>query len=98
MSDENITKVYLNKINEYLKHNKSYYLNSKPTISDKKFDDLKISILELEKKHKFLNHESSPSKVVGFKPSKNFSKLNHRVRMLSLSNVLKKMIWKLWKN
>ena len=62
MSDENITKVYLNKINEYLKHNKSYYLNSKPTISDKKFDDLKMSILELEKKHKFLNHESSPSK------------------------------------
>ncbi len=90
MSDENITKVYLNKINEYLKHNKSYYLNSKPTISDKKFDDLKISILELEKKHKFLNHESSPSKAVGFKPSKNFSKLNHRVRMLSLSNVFKK--------
>ena len=28
----------------------------------------------------------SPSKIVGFKPSKNFKKVKHKVSMLSLSN------------
>ena len=90
MSDEKIKKIYLEKIKQFIKHSKSYYLESKPTISDKEFDELKKSILEIEKKYKILKHESSPSVTVGFKPSKNFSKLNHRVRMLSLSNVFKK--------
>ena len=90
MSDEKIKKIYLEKVKQYIKHSKSYYLESKPTISDKEFDELKKSILEIEKKYKILKHESSPSITVGFKPSKNFSKLNHRVRMLSLSNVFKK--------
>ena len=45
-----------------------------------------MSILELEKKHNFLNNKNSPSKIVGFKPSKSFEKYTHRVPMLSLSN------------
>ena len=40
----------------------------------------------LEKKYKFINSEKSPSKTVGYKPSKNFKKVEHRVLMLSLSN------------
>ena len=40
----------------------------------------------LEKKYKFINSEKSPSKTVGYKPSKNFKKVEHRVSMLSLSN------------
>ena len=47
---------------------------------------LKKEIINLEKKYKFLNHKNSPSKVVGFKPSKNFKKIQHKVPMLSLSN------------
>jgi len=90
MSDGEIKKLYLKKINEFIKHNKAYYLKSNTIISDKKFDELKISILELEKKYKYLNHKDSPSKSVGFKPSKSFSKVNHRVKMLSLSNVFSK--------
>ena len=75
MSDGEIKKLYLKKINEFIKHNKAYYLKSNTIISDKKFDELKISILELEKKYKYLNHKDSPSKSVGFKPSKSFSKV-----------------------
>ena len=34
----------------------------------------------------FLEDNNSPSKKVGFKPSKNFKKVFHKVSMLSLSN------------
>ena len=44
-------------------------------------------IFELEKKYDFLDNKLSPSKNVGFKPSKNFLKSKHRVQMLSLSNL-----------
>ena len=47
---------------------------------------LKKEIIDLEKKYKFLSHKDSPSKIVGFKPSKNFKKIQHKVPMLSLSN------------
>ena len=48
--------------------------------------NLKHDILSLEKKYKFINSEKSPSKTVGYKPSKNFKKVEHRASMLSLSN------------
>ena len=86
MKKSEIIKFYNNKIKDYIKHSKLYYNKSKPIISDSSFDDLKLSIFELEKKHNFLNNKNSPSKIVGFKPSKSFEKYTHRVPMLSLSN------------
>jgi DNA ligase (NAD+) len=54
------------------------------------YDDLKNSIIILESKYSFLNSEDSPSKKVGFKPSKNFQKIAHRTPMLSLANAFGK--------
>ena len=88
--NKNIKQNYQNKINEFKKHNKLYYENSSPKISDKEFDKLKKEILELEKKYTSLKSNFSPSQVVGFKPSKNFLKFKHRQQMLSLSNAFKK--------
>ena len=88
--NKNIKQKYQNKINEFKKHNKLYYENSSPKISDKEFDKLKKEILELEKKYTYLKSNFSPSQVVGFKPSKNFLKFKHRQQMLSLSNAFKK--------
>ena len=87
--NKNIKQNYLNKINEFKKHNKLYYENSSPIISDKEFDKLKKEILDLEKEYTFLKNNLSPSKSVGFKPSKNFLKFKHRQKMLSLSNAFK---------
>ena len=87
--NKNIKQNYLNKINEFKKHNKLYYENSSPIISDKEFDELKKEILDLEKEYTFLKNNLSPSKSVGFKPSKNFLKFKHRQKMLSLSNAFK---------
>jgi len=81
-----IKKNYLNKVNGLQKHNKLYYEDSSPIISDKEFDDLKNEIIKLEKKYNFLSSKLSPLKSTGFKPSKNFLKSKHRVQMLSLSN------------
>ena len=86
MDKFNIKKNYLNKIKKFQKHNKLYYQDSSPIISDKEFDDLKIEILKLEKKYNFLSNDLSPAISIGFKPSKNFLKSKHRVQMLSLSN------------
>ena len=86
MDKFDIKKNYLNKINKFQKHNKLYYEDSSPKISDKEFDDLKNEIIRLEKKYNFLRSEISPTTSIGFKPSKNFLKSKHRVQMLSLSN------------
>ncbi|MBD1145995.1 NAD-dependent DNA ligase LigA, partial [Pelagibacterales bacterium SAG-MED34] len=71
---------------ELKKHNKLYFENSSPVISDKDYDQLKKDILNLEKKFSYLKDESSPSVSLGYTPSKNFIKSKHRVKMLSLSN------------
>jgi DNA ligase (NAD+) len=86
MNKKAIEVEYNKKIKLYNKYNKHYYNNSSPKVSDKEYDELKHDILSLEKKYKFINSEKSPSKTVGYKPSKNFKKVEHRVPMLSLSN------------
>ena len=86
MNKKAIEVEYNKKIKLYDKYNKYYYNNSSPKVSDKEFDQLKNDILSLEKKYKFINSEKSPSKTVGYKPSKNFKKVKHRAPMLSLSN------------
>ena len=86
MSSKNVNKKYLDKIEEFQKHNKLYYDKNAPKISDEKFDILKKEILDLEKKHSFLKNKGSPSASIGYKPSKIFLKSKHRIKMLSLSN------------
>jgi len=86
MNKKKIQIEYTQKINLINQFNKFYYDNSNPKVSDLEYDELKKEILLLESKYKFLKSDKSPSKIVGFKPSKNFKKRQHRVPMLSLAN------------
>ena len=86
MKKEEIKKLYKKKINQFKKNNFLYFEKNAPKISDSNFDQLKSEILELEKKFSFLKSQDSPSKVLGFKPSKNFNKVSHKKPMLSLAN------------
>ena len=86
MNKKEIQKDYNKKIKLFNDYSKYYYVNSSPIVSDKEFDELKHNILLLERKYNFLNSKKSPSQIVGYKPSKNFKKLRHRIPMLSLSN------------
>ncbi len=89
MSKKEIINNYKKKIIILDKYNKSYFDKNISKVTDEEYDKLKRDILELEKKYSFLKSKSSPSKLVGYKPSKIFKKSYHRIPMLSLSNVFK---------
>ena len=90
MDKNKIQLNYSNKIKLFKKLNKFYYEKSQPMVDDRDYDKLKKDILELENKYEYLNSDFSPSKSIGYKPSKNFKKILHRVPMLSLSNAFTK--------
>ena len=90
MKSSEVKKKYIDKINRLKKYNKFYFDKNAPVVTDSEFDNLKNEIINLEIKYKYLKHKDSPSKIIGFKPSKNFKKAKHRTRMLSLSNVFDK--------
>ena len=81
-----IKKKYQKKINLYNYYNKKYYNDNISEITDFDYDKLKKDILDLEKQYKFLKSNKSPLITVGYKPSKNFKKIKHKVPMLSLAN------------
>ncbi len=87
--ENSLLKNYKKKIKLLNKYNKFYYQNQNPLVSDKKYDELKSEILELEKKYS-LSNSKSPSVKVGYKPSKKFEKFKHKVKMLSLANAFTK--------
>ncbi len=86
MNKNLIKKRYQEKIKLFNHHNKKYYDENISEIKDSEFDQLKKEIIELERKYVFLKSKKSPTITVGFKPSKNFKKISHKVPMLSLSN------------
>ena len=90
MNKDKTLKEYNKKIKKFNKLNEAYYDKNDPLVSDAEFDVLKNEILLIEKKFDFLTSKLSPSKIVGFKPSKNFKKVGHRLPMLSLSNAFTK--------
>ena len=90
MNNNEIKKKYNDKIKEIKLHNKLYFDKNNPKISDEKYDQLKKEIIKLETKYPYLENKDSPSKMVGFRPSKNFLKSKHREKMLSLTNVFTK--------
>ncbi len=90
MKESEIKKYYNKKIKELKKHNKLYFDDSAPKITDNQYDQIKKEIFDLEKKYSFLKSTSSPSNSLGYTPSKNFIKSKHRVKMLSLSNAFGK--------
>ena len=77
MQKKEIEKFYVKKINELKKHDKAYFENDNPLISDKNYDKIKEEILNLERKYKYLKNKNSPSNKVGYKPSNKFRKVKH---------------------
>ena len=87
MDKKEIKDQYSHKISLIKKYNKHYYDKNNSIVTDQEFDLLKKDIINLENEYKFLKSEYSPNKSIGFKPSKNFQKVKHKVPMLSLGNV-----------
>ena len=86
MRKKKIVEEYNQKIQKLIELNKFYYEYNSPKVDDREYDAIKNDILQLENKYSYLKNKNSPSLNVGFKPSKNFKKVPHRVPMLSLAN------------
>ena len=91
MSFFDIQEKYTKLRNEIEYHNNLYYNEDKPLISDMEYDALMRELKQLEQEYPELlknekNGESSPTEKIGGTASEKFSKVRHRVPMLSLSN------------
>ena len=90
-SFSDIQEKYTKLRNEIEYHNNLYYNEDKPLISDMEYDALMRELKQLEQEYPELlkneeNGESSPTEKIGGTASEKFSKVRHRVPMLSLSN------------
>ena len=90
-SEEKKVKNKLEKFYQIVKeHDIAYYKNHNPIISDAEYDDLRRSILEIEKEYPSLVNSESPSFTIGAEPSEKFNKVKHLTPMLSIQNAKNK--------
>jgi DNA ligase (NAD+) len=71
---------------ELERHNRLYYLEAKPEISDYEFDQRLRRLQELEEKHPELFDPNSPTQRVGGAPIDEFKTVVHDPPMLSIEN------------
>ena len=87
MTDKSkVEQEFLKQLESLKKHNKFYFTEDSPRISDYEYDKLKKNIKDLETKYPFLKKINSVENIVGAKPSNKFEKIKHLTPMLSLSN------------
>ncbi|MCB2231345.1 NAD-dependent DNA ligase LigA [bacterium] len=72
---------------EIHEHNRRYYVDDNPSVSDAEYDRLFDRLLDIEKQYPELITADSPSQRVGAQPSKKFEPVTHSVPMLSLQKV-----------
>ena len=68
------------------RHDRLYYEQAKPEISDREYDALYRELVDLERAHPELLTPDSPSQKVGGRPQGAFAQVRHLVPMQSLDN------------
>jgi DNA ligase (NAD+) len=68
------------------RHNRLYYLEDAPEITDAEYDALFRELQGLEAEHPQLRTPDSPTQRVGAQPLPQFAEVRHRTPMLSISN------------
>ena len=71
---------------EIERHNRLYYNEATPEISDAEYDRLFQELQRIETEHPELAVADSPTQRVGSAPSDGFAEVVHRIPMLSLAN------------
>ncbi|PWB79390.1 MAG: DNA ligase (NAD(+)) LigA [Methylocystaceae bacterium] len=72
---------------EIAEHDRRYYQEDAPIVSDAEYDALRQRYEALEKAHPELATPASLTRKVGAAPAEKFAKIKHAVPMLSLGNV-----------
>src|SRR5215208_4057216 len=71
---------------EILAHDRRYYQEDAPTITDAQYDELRRRNAAIEARYPRLKRPDSPSERVGTAPAGKFGKVVHAVPMLSIDN------------
>ncbi len=71
---------------EIRKHDRLYYVEAKPEISDLEYDKLLKRLESLEAEHPELITSDSPTQRIGDEPVSELQQVEHRVPMLSIEN------------
>ncbi|MFT3697162.1 MAG: NAD-dependent DNA ligase LigA [Kofleriaceae bacterium] len=77
---------YLALVDELSEHDRRYYVEANPSISDVEYDKLLVKLREIEKAHKDWVVAYSPTQRVGHAAISEFAKVERPVAMLSLDN------------
>jgi len=72
--------------NEIRHHDRKYYVEDNPVISDQEYDELMQKLWDLEEAHPELITPESPTQRVGGEPLEEFEKALHDPPMLSMDN------------
>lgn len=72
---------------ELERHNRLYYLEAEPEISDADYDSLNQQLLALERDFPDLASPNSPTQRVGGAPLEGFQQIQHLVPMLSIEDI-----------
>jgi len=75
---------------ELERHNRLYYVDNTPEISDYEFDRLLRELSDLEKLYPHFAHSNSPTQRVGGEVTRTFAAAEHEYPMLSLGNTYSK--------
>ena len=87
MSENEATKERVESLRREIRyHDKKYYVEDNPEISDYEYDQLMKELEALETQHPDLITPDSPTQRVGGEPAQEFSTVEHRTAMLSLDN------------
>lgn len=71
---------------EIRQHDRLYYVEAKPEITDLQYDKLLNKLKDLEAKHPELVSADSPTQRIGDQPVSHLESVTHRVPMLSIDN------------
>jgi len=90
LKNEEIKKKIEQLRREIEEHNRCYYIEAAPKISDREYDRLLESLARLEKEYPEFYSPNSPTQRVGGSPLDSFKSVTHTEPMMSLANTYSK--------
>ena len=76
---------------ELIKYNEFYHNRNESLITDEEYDSLYRKLLQLEQQFPKLRWVTSPTQMVGYPISAEFTQATHQIPMLSLNNIFSNM-------
>ena len=84
--DNSIKQHHASLVEVICRHDRAYYVDAQPTISDQDYDQLYRELIDIEALYPELRTSDSPSQRIGGEPSEGFETVQHAVPMMSLDN------------